>query len=403
MDPVLNPYTPGSGLQPVELVGRDREIEDFDRIVARVKLGHVERGIVLSGLRGVGKTVLLRRLHQVAEQRGWMTAFIEGQSNESGVESARRRLSRAITSGARQYAHRSRRRDFLSTIGESLTGFSITGGPGGVTATVNLQAPRAGSGQLDLDLEELVADISSAVAERRSMFAVFIDEMQDLDPELLAALVTTQHLAGQQGWPFLIFGAGLPNLSAVLSDVRSYAERLFDYRTIGPIAPSAAIDALVIPAQRYGGQYDAGAAEVLVDEAQGYPYFLQQFGRATWDAAPGERIITRDDAKAGVRIGYDSLDAGFFPARWTRATQAEHRYLGAMATIDSAQIPTSSLIDTLKVKNSSELSVVRAELIRKGLIYAPRYGHVAFTVPGMAGYIERANLIEQTPPTESDS
>lgn len=384
----MNPYTPGSGLQPVELVGRDSEIAAFDRIIARGKLRFSERGMILSGLRGVGKTVLLRRFHDHAENKGWMTAFIEGQANDAGVVATRNRLSRGVVAAARSYDNRNRASRFASTVKDSIESFSLAIGTAGISTEVSLTARRAGSGQIDVDFEELVEDLCAPLIRDNSALGLFIDEMQDLDPDLLTAILATQHLAGQRKWPFYVIGAGLPHLPAILSDNKSYAERLFDYRSIGPVDADAAREALTIPARRYGADYEDAAVDLITEAAEGYPYFLQEFGKSAWNLAE-ESPITPQDADLAIAEGYIALDVGFFPARWTRATPAERRYLRAMAASPNSAPRTGEIVAWLRANAASDLSVIRAELIRKGLIYAPEHGRVAFTVPGMADFINR--------------
>ncbi|MFV0533909.1 MAG: AAA family ATPase [Cumulibacter sp.] len=393
MDPAYNPYTPGAGVQPAELVGRESELEAFDRLIARAKLRYPERGMVLYGLRGVGKTVLLRRMENIALNQGWMTIFLEGQPGESGQEATRRRLGSAIAQAARSYAHRSKASKFLASIREVVTSFTVTMGPATVTADLDLTSQRAGSGQLDLDFEELVEDVCANLGDGAA-FVVFVDELQDLDRDLMAALVTTQHLAGQRGMPFYVMGAGLPNLPAELTAARSYAERLFEYREIGPIALTAARDALTVPAARHGARYEEEAITTLTTEAQGYPYFIQEFGKAAWLLAQ-DRTITIDDAHGAIAAGYAELDRGFFPSRWNRATPTERRYLAAVASSGGQVASTAQLVAALGASSASELSSTRADLIRKGLIFAPEHGRVAFTVPGMTAFIRR----QEAPPS----
>lgn len=226
-----------------------------------------------------------------------------------------------------------------------------------------------------------------ALHERQTAFGVFIDEMQDLDHELMAAILAVQHRAGQREWPFYVTGAGLPTLPSTLSAARSYAERLFNYREIGPLDDHAARRALVEPARVLGAVYDDDAAELLVRSSRGYPYFLQTYGQAAWDLGIG-RIITIEDARGALARGNEELDMGFFPARWDRATPAERNYLGAMSVDEGAPSSTAQLAERLGTKQG-RLSPARQALIEKGIIYAPDRGLVAFTVPVMDEFVRR--------------
>ncbi|MHA7238729.1 ATP-binding protein [Arthrobacter sp. TMS1-12-1] len=382
----LNPYNPGSGLPPRVMGGRQKEIDAFDLIVARTKRDLPNRGMVLSGLRGVGKTVLLNYLRAHADNHGWFTIWLEGKPEAQGFTEVREKLARELTSAARRYngpSGKERLKDALGTI----QSFNIALGVPGIKADVGMTSHRANSGTIDIDLEELVEDVSLALKADRSAFAIFIDEMQDLDQELLTALITVQHAAGQRGWPFYIIGAGLPNLPTTLSEARTYAERLFAYRTIGPLDPGDAEYALTRPAKDMGAELSDGALGVLLDASGRYPYFIQEFGKAIWDAAP-DTPFTEEDAEVAVSIGRGQLDAGFFSSRWGRATRRERVYLRAMAQDGDTGSGTSQIAQRLGVKVTA-LGPARAQLINKGIIYSPEYGRVAFTVPGMAGFILR--------------
>jgi hypothetical protein len=232
-----------------------------------------------------------------------------------------------------------------------------------------------------------VEDVSTALGERRRAFGVFVDEMQDLDAETMGALIAAQHAANQRDWPFYIIAAGLPNLPRVLTETRSYAERLFNYRQIGKFSREDAAQALREPAERLGAEYAPDALTVLLDAAGGYPYFIQEYGQAAWNLA-SDRLVTYADATAAVQYGTEQLDAGFFRSRWQRATRSERRMLHAMATDGEGPSPTSLVAQRMGIQSSS-LGPYRAALINKGLVYAPEHGQIAFTVPGMAGYVER--------------
>ena len=214
-------------------------------------------------------------------------------------------------------------------------------------------------------------------------FGIFIDEIQDLDRGLLSALIMAQHRANQESWPFYLIGAGLPSVPAVLGEARSYSERLFLYRIIGPLEDEAARRALSDPAERMGGSYTRNALAQLIEASEGYPYFLQEFGKAIWDTAPAAPFTT-DDAHVALANGRAQLDQGFYPSRWDRATPAERRYLRAIAASGEPHPKTSSL----SIAQSSA-GPVRASLIKKGIIYSAERGRIGFTVPGMAGFIAR--------------
>lgn len=387
MDPALNPFNPGSGVRPPELVGRDGEIDAFDLLVARAKSNTVgDRGMVLSGLRGVGKTVLLNVFAEHARRNDWLVIQFEAQPGEAGKTATRAKLARELEVGARRLRGKPVW-NFMQNAMASIGNISASLGVTGVSASVTTKHGRADSGNLDIDIEELVEDVSLAMRKARAGFGLFIDEMQDLDEELLTVLLSVQHIAGQRGWPFYIIGAGLPNLPGKISEARTYGERLFLYRTIGQVDEQAAAEALVLPITRLGASLAPDALSLLLSAADGYPFFLQVYGRSAWEAA-SDKVINAEDAIMAVRYGTSDLDHGFFEARWQRATNAERLYLRAMAQDGQNPSSTGEIAERLG-KSTSKLAVIRSRLIAKGVIYAPEYGAIQFTVPGMAEFIAR--------------
>lgn len=387
MRAALNPFSPGSGLRPPALVGRDSELEALDVLVERTRNGLDGRGIILSGLRGVGKTVLLNEMRFRAEEAGWFAVNLEARPDNAGAQSARRILAREITTQARQLSRRKAITDRVRTALQSVTAFNVKVGASGIDLGVELEAGRADSGDIEVDLPELVQDLCAALQEDGSAFGLFIDEVQDLDPLLLRALLVTQHQAGQRRWPFFLIGAGLPHLPGILAETRSYAERLFDYRTIARLPDPEARAALVDPVTKHDVSFDPGALQLLLDASGGYPYFLQEYGRAAWEVAAGP-VITLDDARASAVIGLERLDAGFFRSRWNRATPSERRLLVAMAEDGFGPSSSSEIARRMDLKPNS-LGPYRANLINKGLVYAPDHGQLAYTVPGMDAYVQR--------------
>jgi hypothetical protein len=386
MDPALNPFKPGSGLRPPALEGRDREREEFDLLVARSKQRNYDRGMVLSGLRGVGKTTLLNTLAEHAERQGWLAISIEARPNEAGIAAVRARLGYELAVGLRRFSRKHQRHKVIDDLVSLARGFTLGVGLGPAKIEVTLGG-RAASGDIDLDLEELVEAISDVMGKKGAAFGLFIDEMQDLDPDLLGALLAVQHRASQREWPFFVIGAGLPSLPAVLADSRSYAERQFSYRTIGPLSPADAADALRVPVEAHGGAFTPDALEIVVEASGGYPYFLQEFGKAIWHTAPTS-LFDSEDAHLAVEEGRRALDDGFFPSRWTRAPDRERRYLRAIAETGEPT-PRSGKVAAAMGVATTAVSDVRDSAIKKGLIWSPEHGRIAFTVPGMADFNRR--------------
>ncbi|MFS0703290.1 ATP-binding protein [Cellulomonas sp. 179-A 9B4 NHS] len=391
MDAAANPYTPGAGATPVALVGRSSELESVRVLAARTKNGLSARSVMLHGLRGVGKTVLLRALQHELDDHGWLTVSVEAQRDPDARALARQQLERGLLASARRLASRSERvGEKLKAALSTITSFSLSVGAG-VSFGVDLQPARgrADSGVLEFDLAELVQDVAPALVDAGIGFAVFVDEIQDLESSTLTALLTVQHQAAQNRWPFYVFGAGLPSVPAVLSEARSYAERQFEYRHIDRLGHDDAAEAFVDPARSAGADFTPDALARLIELSGGYPYFIQEFGHQAWQLAPGPDIITDQDARLAAAAGIDALDAGFFRARWERATKAEQRVMRAMAADNDAPSLLTALVERLHKRKPSDLSVARRDLIAKGLIYASARAELAFTVPHMASYINR--------------
>jgi hypothetical protein len=389
MDPVRNPYSPGAGLRPRELAGRDREIATFDVLMARAASGLTSQSVVLTGLRGVGKTVLLNELADRARKAGWIVGQVEAESDEKGRpfrQQIAQTLNRALREATGSWGLVDRVRRALGTF----KSFSLRTDPSGglsIGIEVDPELGRGDTGSLDTDLVDLALDLSDAAFSFGIGVALFVDEMQELEGSELAAICQACHEAGQRGAQFYVVGAGLPSLPRVLAEAKSYAERLFEYWTIGALNPGDASSALTKPAADVGVAWEDKAAGEIILRSAGYPYFLQEFGKAAWNFAPGP-AITLEDARAGIQAGTLSLDQGFFLSRWERATPSERDYMRAMAEDGDGPSQSGEVARRLG-KKPTAVGPTRANLIYKGLVYAPEHGAIAFTVPGMADFIVR--------------
>ncbi|MDP9821234.1 ATP-binding protein [Nocardioides massiliensis] len=395
MDPIRNPYAPGAGQRPPELAGRDRELEQFEVTLERVAAGRPERSMVLSGLRGVGKTVLLNALRGQAVQRAWGTGKIEARPDQS----LRIPIAQAVHAAIRELGHRHRDPDHVDAVAGVLVAFAQQT-PLEERKKVRWRPPvdvtaargRADSGDLELDLLELFTDTAELAGDLGVGIALFIDEMQDVAPAELAALCGACHEISQQGAPLLVVGAGLPHLPVALAAAKSYAERLFRYVTVDRLPRPMADRALTVPAATEGVQITPEALDELYRLTDGYPYFVQAYGKVTWDAAL-EDPITVDDVHAAAPEAEAELAVGFFGARYDRATPAERDYMAAMADLGGGTdapydgpVATAAIATTLGRKPQS-LSPARDGLIKKGLVYSAERGTVAFTVPHFGKFL----------------
>ncbi|TQM63834.1 ATP-binding protein [Humibacillus xanthopallidus] len=387
MEARRNPYSPGAGRPPLALVGRDLELSDWAVALDRVMAGLSVQPVALYGLRGVGKTVLQTAMAKAAESHGWVVAQVEAGAGKT----LRVALGEALYGPLSDLARPSSGRRILRALKTALSFKASYDSTGTWSFGVDLaDSPGGGadSGVLETDLDKLVKDLSDGAGEEGVGVAVLVDEAQDLTMDELVALCAIAHRASQQGWPFLLCLAGLPSLPKDVAEAKSYAERLFAFYPITALPSDIAGEVLTVPAERAGVSWEAAGVALLVDEARGYPYFLQQYGQDTWNSALGADVITVHDARVGAALGRNALDNGFFRARWDRATRSEQAYLRGMA-VDGDAVSSSGEVARRLGRKPTSLGPTRAALISKGLLYAPEHGRIAFTVPGMADFITR--------------
>ncbi|MEV6430819.1 ATP-binding protein [Nocardia sp. NPDC051463] len=390
MDPVRNPYAPGAGQRPPELAGRDKQLTAFDIVLERVARGRPERSVMLTGLRGVGKTVLLNQLRSTAISRGWGTGKIEARPDQE----LRRPLSSALHMAIRAVAmtHRNPERvdDFLGILKAFALRSTADKGmrerwqPG---IDVPAVTGRADSGDIEIDLIELLKEAAALAGDIGVGIAIFIDEMQDLGAADISAICGACHELSQDAAPLIVVGAGLPHLPAVLSASKSYSERLFSYHRIDRLDRESADQALIAPAEREAVKFTDEALDALYQKADGYPYFVQAYGKAAWDQAP-ESPIGIEDVEVAAPTAEEELAVGFFGSRYERATPAEREYMRAMADLagDDGPVATAAVATELGRKPAS-LSPARDGLIKKGLIYSAERGTIGFTVPHFGRYL----------------
>ena len=379
MDPIRNPYAPGAGTQPPELAGRDDLRTAVQTALLRTKIGRSSKSTLMVGLRGVGKTVLLERIRQEAEANGIYTLQIEAPENRSLPSMIVPQLRLALLrisnkEAAKQMAHRALRglAGFVKALKVEYQGI-------GVTLDSAPEPGLADSGDLENDLQALLEVVGAAAEADESCVALFIDELQYVKEDELAALITALHRTSQRGIPVTMVGAGLPQVRGRMGRAKSYAERLFEFPEIGPLSPEDAKLAIAKPARDEGVEIEPPALDAIVAQTQCYPYFLQEWGKHVWDVAQRSPItVSNVEAASGQAMA--DLDASFFLVRFDRLTPTEKRYLRAMAQLGQGPHRSGDVARVLD-RPVTSLAPVRSQLINKGMIWSPSHGDTAFTVP----------------------
>ena len=380
-----NPYTPGAGRKPRTLAGRDQDLESFQSLVERLHAGSYERSLIYTGLRGVGKTVLLMEFDVLASEAGWATTDVqEVGSNADFRTTFAGMANRLLMNMSRRHRAKQRIERALAVV----KSFSV-GLPGAVSVKLDVDAATgiADSGDAEQDLAGLFREIGE-VAQANQMGALFlIDEMQNLDTPSLSAICMAFQAISRAGLPVAMVGAGLPDLRVRLLSAKPYADRLFSYEQLGRLSEGAARSALIGPAAAAGADYDEEAARQIVHEAAGFPYFIQEYGRELWNFAE-TTPITLTDLDSARDIVKDSLARNFFGTRFEMATDREQRYLSAMASLGEGPYPVGAVAHAFGARDQRRVSMHRESLIQKGLIWSPRRGQVDFTVPLFAEFLK---------------
>lgn len=387
MDPRSNPYAPGAGTPPPELAGRDSVTERAAIALDRIRDGRAARSLILYGLRGVGKTVLLNKIRIDADARRIVTVKMEAPEERSLPALLAPSLRAALIRLDRTEAAKSSAKRALRALAGFASALKFTYSDIEVGLDIPPERGLADSGDLDSDLSDLVAAVGEAAAERRTAIVMFIDELQYVPEAQLASLITALHSANQNQLPVTLLGAGLPQLLGQTGRAKSYAERLFEFVSIDKLDAAAAKAALCVPAKKEGVDFEHGAIAEILDQTQCYPYFLQEWGKHSWNVAEASPI-TADDAKLASEQALAELDASFFRVRFDRLTPAEKRYMRAMAELGAGPHRSGDVADLLG-KKVTTVAPTRNSLIAKGMIYSPAHGDTAFTVPLFDGFMKR--------------
>ena len=389
MDFLKNPYTPNAGTRPPELVGRDPVLEQSHVLLERVKAGKSEKSMLLTGLRGVGKTVLLNEIKRKAEKAGYRAVFIEaseekpmGQLLASHLRSLLFELSRMA--GAGDKARRG-----LAVLRSFVSGLKLTYGDFTLSLDIEPELGAADSGDLEIDLPNLIDAVGEAAIERKAFVALLIDEIQWFREKELGALIMAMHRVQQKQLPIVLVGAGLPVLPGLAGDAKSYAERLFNFPEIGALSADETAKALRDPAQEIGVGFEVSALDEIHRLTKGYPYFVQEWGSQSWNMAAESPIRLADVMNASAVVE-SRLDQSFFRVRYDRLTPGEKRFLRAMAELGPGPHRTGNIAEILGLKRVESMGPKRAQLIKKGMIFSPVYGELAFTVPLFDEFMKRA-------------
>ena len=377
MNPVRNPFAPGAGNKPPELAGRQAIINDARIAVQRALIGRSSRSQMFLGLRGVGKTVLLNEVENVARHHGHLTTSIEAPEGKSlgelllpRVHQVLRKLSSAENAKAKAHDAMRALRSFASV-------FKFEYGDASIAVEPEIGV--ADSGDLESDLPELFVRIGEAAQAAGKAWTLLIDEVQYLGQKDLAALIVSLHKISQENLPVVFFGAGLPQVAALSGHAKSYSERLFHFPDVGALSPEDAKDAIRQPVNDEQAVIDEAALNEIVEKTQGYPYFLQEWGHQSWNIATGD-TITLQEARRAEANTLKRLDDGFFKVRFDRLTLKEREYVIAMAKLGNGPYRSSDVADALG-ETMQSLGPRRAQIISKGMIYSPSHGDIAFTVP----------------------
>ena len=387
MDPIQNPYSPGAGMPPPELAGREQLLARVGISLERMRARRPSKSVLLVGLRGVGKTVLLLKMGDYARSRGILVTEVEAPESRS--------LPAILAPGLRlamiRLARKSRGRELARRALRGLAGFAgalkVKYQDIEVGLDLDPEPGLADNGDLELDLQALLESIGEACVSAGTGLAMFVDELQYVPKDDLAALIAALHRTALRQLPVTLVGAGLPQLRGRTGRAKSYAERLFDFPEVGPLPPEAAAVAITRPAADLGVEFRKEALDMIVGESEGYPYFLQEWGKHVWDVA--ERSpVTAQDVQAASASALAALDESFFMVRFDRLTPSERKYLRAMAELGPGPHRSGDVAAVLD-RPVTSLGPVRAKLIFKGMIWSPSHGDTAFTVPRFDGFMRR--------------
>lgn len=388
MDKIKNPFSPGAGSPPPALAGRDDVLEQARVLLGRVRAQRPEKSLLLTGLRGVGKTVLLNEIDRMAQDTGYRTILVEAHEGKLLAVLLAPHLRRLLFDLDRIAGAGDKVRRGIAVLKSFLGAIKVTVGEIGIGLDIEPESGTADSGDLEVDLPSLFMAVGEAAQERGVAVAILIDEIQYFSSAELSALIMAMHKMQQRQLPLVLIGAGLPILPGLAGESKSYAERLFSFPDIGPLPEPDAIKALQDPVQEAGEAFEPAALHEIFRLTKGYPYFLQEWGYQAWNHATASPISLHVVLESNNVVSR-RLDENFFRVRYDRMTPREKMFLRAMAELGAGPYRTGDVADKLRAKIST-LGPLRASLLKKGMIYSPSYGDMAFTVPLFDKFMRRA-------------
>ena len=388
MDKIRNPFSPGAGSPPPELAGRDGILEQARVLLGRVLAKRPEKSLLLTGLRGVGKTVLLNEIERMAQASGYRTILIEAHEGKSLAVLLPPQLRRLLFDLDRIAGAGDKVRRGIAVLKSFVGAIKIKVGEIDISLDIEPEPGTADSGDLETDLPSLFMAVGEAAQERGVAVALLIDELQYFSSQELSALIMAMHKMQQRQLPLLLIAAGLPILPGLMGESKSYAERLFSFPDIGPLPEPDATKALQDPVRQAGEAFEPAALAEIFRLTRGYPYFLQEWGYQAWNHATASPISLAVVRQTSALVA-QRLDENFFRVRFDRLTPREKKYLRAMAELGPGPHRTGDVADKLGVKINT-LGPVRANLIKKGMVYSPSHGDMAFTVPLFDEFMRRA-------------
>ncbi|OGT08470.1 MAG: AAA family ATPase [Gammaproteobacteria bacterium GWE2_37_16] len=388
MDKNRNPFSPGAGTQPPELAGRDAILEQAMLTLGRVKQGRNEKSMLLVGLRGTGKTVLLRKIYTLAKEENYQTTWLEISEQKSLLKALLPELRRVLFDLDNGEISTKVKRAFR-VLKSFVSNIKLSAKIGDIDVGLSIEPERgtADSGDLEADLVQVFLALGEAAKDKQTAIAVIIDELQYLNEEELSSLIMAAHRIAQESLPVVVFGAGLPQLVGKAGRAKSYSERLFDYPEIGPLEKKYAISALQNPVQKEGVSFTKEALNEIIRVTEGYPYFLQEWGYQAWNLAQSPKIDL-NIAQQATNASIQRLDRDFFRVRFDRLTPAEKKYLRALAELGHKSQRSSDVAEKLGI-DVQKAAPFRNNLIKKGMIYSPNHGDTAFTVPLFDDFLKR--------------